>query len=172
MTTKCLWFIVHFTKRLKIILLNFHTTNLNKRLYRRLIENQLLHLGVGVYDFISSWDIHFYSLAQTESSFFDHVKTTSGQAINPNMPSGVTGQKEIRFWLHDSENDFKNRENSDRVQHEVCHAVLFDKYGTQGGTWVNGVHQETKRFTIKFWYWHKFFWRRFQLSVIDIRKLL
>ena len=153
-------------------MLTFHTDNLNHRLYRRMIQNQLLHLGVGIYDFISSWDIHFYSLEQTDPSFFDHVKTTSGQSINTSMPSGVTGQKEIRFWLHDSNNDFKSRENSDRVQHEVCHAVLFDKYGTAGGTWVNGVHNESNRFIIKFWYWRRFFWSRFQLSIIDIRSLL
>ncbi len=153
-------------------MLTFHTNNLNQRLYRRIIQNQLLHLGIGVYDFVSSWDIHFYSLKQTDPSFFDHVTTTSGQAINTSMPSGVTGQKEIRFWLHDSDNDFKSRENSDRVQHEVCHAVLFDKYGTSGGTWVNCVHNQPERFIIKFWYWRKFFWSRFQLSVIDIRNLL
>ena len=153
-------------------MITFHTDNLNRRLYRRMIQNQLLHLGVGVYDFVSSWDIHFYSLEQTDPFFFDHVRTTSGQAINTNMPSGVTGQKEIKFWLHDSDNDFKSRENSDRVQHEVCHAVLFDKYGTSGGTWVNGVHNQPERFIIKFWYWKRFFWSRFQLSIIDIRPLL
>ena len=137
-----------------------------------MIENQLLHLGVDVYDFVSTWDINFHSLEQTDPKFFDHIKTTSGQAINPKMPSGVTGQKEIKFWLHDSDNSFKSRENSDRVQHEVCHAVLYDKFGTEGRTWVNGVHQEPDRFIVKFWYWHKIFWRRFQLSIIDIRKLL
>jgi hypothetical protein len=137
-----------------------------------MIENQLLHLGVDVYDFVSTWNIHFYSLDQTDPSFFNHVKTTSGQAINTNMPSGVTGQKEIKFWLHDSSNDFKSRENSDRVQHEVCHAVLFDKYSTTSGTWVSGVHTQSNRFIIKFWYWRKFFWSRFQLSIIDIRNLI
>ena len=137
-----------------------------------MIENQLLHFQVNVYDFVSSWDINFYSLEETDVSFFNHVKTTSGQKINPNIPSGVTGKKEIRFWLHDSDNDFKNRENSDRVQHEICHAVLYDKYDTKDGIWVKGVHEESERFIIKFWYWRKFFWRRFQLSVIDIRKLL
>jgi len=153
-------------------MLTFHTNNLNHRLYHRMIQNQLLHFGVDVNDFISNWDIHFFSLEQTDPSFFDHVKTTSGQTINTSMPSGVTGKKEIRFWLHDSDNDFKSRENSDRVQHEVCHAVLFDKYGTSGGTWVSGVHNQQNRLIIKFWYWRRFFWKRFQLSIIDIRSLL
>ena len=137
-----------------------------------MIENQLLNLDVEVYDFISSWDIHFHSLEQTDPAYFDHVITTSGQAINTSMPSGVTGQKEIKFWLHDDDNDFKNRENSDRVQHEICHAILYDKYGTQGGTWVSGVHQQQGRFIIKFWYRSQDSWKEFQLSIIDIRDLL
>jgi len=146
----------------------FHTSNLNKRLYRRMIENVLLNLNKDVYDFITFWDIHIWGLDKTNTQFFEHINTTSGQKVNPNMPSGVTGKQRIDLYLHDDKNDFKNRENFDRLQHEMCHALL---YGTPH--FVKGVHDNvSNRFTIKFWYWGGLFWRQFQGTVIDIRKFL
>jgi hypothetical protein len=91
-----------------------------------------------------------------------------GGKINTNMPSGVTGKYQIDLYLHDDKNDFKNRENFDRLQHEICHAVLI---GTSN--FVKGVHDNvSNRFTIKFWYWGGLFWRKFQGTVIDVRKFL
>lgn len=138
-----------------------------------MIENVLSHLGVNVHDFKNTWTIKFYSLENTDPRFFDHFRTTSGQKININMPSGVTGKKEITFWLHDSRDKRMNMENSSRVQHEVCHAVLLDKYGTRGSVdWVKEVHTTGGIIKTAFWYWKRFFWDRFPLVIIDIRLLL
>lgn len=143
----------------------FNTENLNKRLYNRMIENILLNLGVSVYPFLQKWTINIHNLKQTDPRFYDHIVTTSGQKINPDMPSGVTGQYVIDLYLHDDDDKLKNRENSDRVQHEICHAVL---YGTPN--FVKGVHDNPDRFKIDFWYWNWIFWSHFYVSVIDVRK--
>ena len=133
-----------------------------------MVENVLLNLGVPVYKFKSEWDIHLWPLCATNTQFFEHIKTTSGQKINPNMPSGVTGKYRIDLYLHDSDNDFKARENSDRVQHELCHAIL---YGTPN--FVKGVHDNVgDRFIIKFWYRSGLLWKRFQLSIINIKRFI
>jgi len=143
----------------------FHTSNLNEGLYQNMINNVVLNLGKNVYDFRTFWDIHIWGLDATNPQFFEHIETTSGQKINPNMPSGVTGKYRIDLYLHDDDNDLKNRENGDRVQHEICHALLYKtKY------FVKGVHDNvSNRFTISFWYWNKVFWKKFQMTVINIK---
>ena len=146
----------------------FHTSNLNKRLYNNMINNVVLNIGKDVYDFRTFWDIHIWGLCSTNPQFFQHIKTTSGQKINTSMPSGVTGKYRIDLYLHDDNNDFKARENGDRVQHEICHALL---YGTKH--LVSGVHDNvSNRFTIHFWYRSGIIWKKFQMTVIDIRKFL
>jgi len=146
----------------------FHTNNTNKRFVRRTIENTLLHLDEFPSDFLELWDIHVWGLEDTNPQFFEHINTTSGQRINPNMPSGVTGLYRMDLYLHDSRNEFKQRENADRIQHEVCHARLI---GTPD--FVSGVHSNiNNRFKVSFWYWDRFIWKRFVLSIIDIRSYL
>lgn len=133
---------------------------------QRTFENILLHLNQDVYDFLDKWTITVFPLEQTDPRFFDHIRTTSGQKINPSMPSGVTGQYDMKLYLHDSTNEFKERENSDRIQHEICHAVLINT-----PHFVTGVHNNDKRFIIKVWHWRRF-WKRTQISIIDIREFL
>jgi len=147
----------------------FHTNNLNERLYTRMVRNILLHLGADYKTFMHEWKIQFYPLNQTNPDYFKHFKTTSGQKINPNMPSGATGKYVITLWLHDSKNEFMTRENSDRIQHELCHAVLFGRQD-----WVSAVHnrQDNYRFFRNFWYWRFPIWRRMRLSIIDVRDLV
>jgi len=159
--------------------LHFETEFLNHRLYQRMVENVLLNFNIPVYQFLKKWNIYLFSLEATDTRFFDHVLSTSGTRINPGIPSGVTGQYEIKLWLHDSTNEFRARENSDRIQHELCHAILYHLFGTNTFTsfdkktnWVRAVHDETKRFMISFWYWSFPFWRKFRVSVIDIRSWL
>lgn len=139
-----------------------------------MVRNILMRYGVDVYTFMANWKIQFYPLAQTNPKYFDHFVTTSGQKINPNMPSGATGKNVVTLWLHDSTNEFKDRENSDRVMHELCHAMLLDKYGTRGEiNWVTAVHKnQDMRFHFNFWYWKTPFWRRFPISAIEIRNFL
>lgn len=148
-----------------------HTDHLNERLYRRLIENVALHLGVNVYDFMEEWEIHLWPLSATRTEYFEHKKTTSGQRINPDIPSGVTGLYRMDLFLHDYSHVFKFRENSDRIQHEVCHAVLI---GTD--KMVKGVHDKIspagsylKSFKFPFWTNRWRFWDRILITVIDVR---
>ena len=75
--------------------INFHTSNLNEGMYKHMIRNIVLNLGKDVYDFVTFWDIHIWGLESTNPQFFDHIETTSGQKINTNMPSGVTGKYRI-----------------------------------------------------------------------------
>jgi hypothetical protein len=146
----------------------FNTKNLNERLYKRMIENILLNLGIKVYPFLQEWTINLHDLKNTDTRFYEHVRTTSGQRINPDMPSGVTGKFVIDLYLHDDDNTLKTRENGDRIQHEICHAALLNT-----PDFVKGVHDNVNnRFQISFWYWRKIFWSRFYMTVIDIRPLL
>ena len=149
--------------------ITFHTQNTNKRFVRRVIENTLLNTKVkNVGSWLKVWDIHVWGLEDTNPQFFEHITTTSGQKINPDMPSGVTGKLRIDLFLHDSRNEFKQRENSDRIMHEVCHARL---YGSPD--FVSGVHNNiNNRFNVEFWYWDRFIWKRNVLSIIDIRSYL
>ena len=147
-------------------MITFHTANLNKRLYRNMIWNVLYHLDQLPWPFLHRWQINIYPSEAANLDFFKHYKTTDGQKINPLMASGVTGKYVIDLFLIDSDNEMISRSNSDRVQHELCHAVLFDtEY------FVKGVHTnllEGKRFKISFWYWNRFWWKKFQISIIDV----
>jgi len=148
--------------------ITFHTSELNERLYKNMINNIVLNYGRDVYDFLTFWDVHIWGLERTNPAFYDHIKTTSGQRINLKMPSGVTGQYVIDLYLHDDENDFKTRENGDRIQHEIAHALL---YKTEH--FVKGVHDNvSNRFKISFWYRKGFIWRKHYMTLIDIRKFL
>jgi hypothetical protein len=133
-----------------------------------MVWNVALHNGVNVKEFIDKWDIHFWGLCATNPQFFEHVVSTSGGRINTNMPSGVTGKYRIDLFLHDSTNDFKARENSDRVMHELSHAFLF---GTPH--FVKGVHDNVSdRYLISFWYWSGLRYRKFSLTIIDIKRFI
>jgi len=150
--------------------INYFTKNINKRYFQRTVENTLSHLGVNVFQFLKDWKINVHDLKNTDLSFYRHIRTTSGQRFNPDIASGVTGKFVIDLYLHDSNNEMLERSNSDRIQHELCHAVL---YGTSH--FVTGVHKnkdDKKYFNVKFWYWKKFFWKKMQLSIIDIREFL
>ena len=151
------------------MVIKYHTQNLNKHFVNQTVLHTLANVGIrDLSGWIKKWDIHVWNLKDTNPQFFEHIETTSGQRINPDMPSGVTGKYRMDLWLHDSSNVFKLRENSDRIMHEVCHAVLI---GTKH--FVSGVHDNVgNRFNVKFWYWNKYFWRRMQLSIIDIRKFM
>ena len=153
----------------------FYTKNINQRMYVSLIENIILALDTRpgkVTEFIKNWTIRIIPLAQTDTKFFDHVKTTTGEKINPNMPSGVTGKYVMDLYLHDSDNEFKFLENSNRIQHEICHALLI---GTP--YFVSGVHSKISPggaiisgFKINFWTNRWKFWKYLQINIIDIRK--
>jgi hypothetical protein len=150
-------------------MIKFHTNRINKRFVRNTIWNTLLNLKVNnVGRWLDKWDIHVWDLKDTNPQFFEHVKTTSGQKINTSMPSGVTGKFRMDLYLHDSSNVFKARENSDRIMHETCHAILI---GTPH--FVSGVHDNiNNRFQATFWYWDRFKYTKFTLSIIDIRAYL
>ncbi len=150
-------------------MIKFHTNHINKRFVRNTIWNTLLNLKVNnVGRWLDKWDIHVWDLKDTNPQFFEHVKTTSGQKINTSMPSGVTGKFRMDLYLHDSSNVFKARENSDRIMHETCHAILI---GTPH--FVSGVHDNVdNRFQANFWYWDRFKYTKFTLSIIDIRAYL
>ena len=150
-------------------MINFHTNDINERFVKSTVWNTLAHLKVyNIGRWLKKWDIHVWDLKDTNPQFFEHVQTTSGQKINPNMPSGVTGKYRMDLWLHDSNNDFKARENSDRIMHETCHAILINT-----PYFVAGVHDNVdNRFQANFWYWNKFRWSKFTLSIIDIRRYM
>ena len=152
----------------------FHTTNLNHKMYRRLIENIVLHLDPKpnhVKKFMDDWMIRIRPLSHVNEDFFKHTQTTGGGKLNTNIPSGVTGQYVIDLFMHDDDNIFKFRENADRIQHELCHAKLIYKDG-----FVSAVHGKIspqgsllKSFMIKFWTNRWKFWQWIPISIIDVR---
>jgi len=154
----------------------FHTKHLNKRLYRQLFRNLCLHTGIQAYAFLNRWDIHIYPSTETQLAYFDHIESTSGQAITPGIPSGVTGKFEMKLFLVDTKNSFTDRSNHVVAMHEFCHARLYEKHKTKDRIWVTAVHslidyqgRILKHFTISFWYWKKVFWGKISINVIDIR---
>ena len=125
-------------------------------------------------EFIDKWDIEILDKSQANTTFFKGLKTTSGGKLNTKIPSGVTGHFHMYLFLHDV-NDLRYRmENSDRVQHELCHALLYDKLGTREKIFVEEVHNAEEindKFKITFWYYSKWaFWARMPISIANIRK--
>lgn len=137
-----------------------------------MFENLCIRTGLKPYDFLSEWNIEIRPLDHMNKDFFTH--STSEGKLNGGIPSGVTGQREIILFLHDNSNLFYNRENSDRVQHEFWHArlLIHQKFNTMNKDWVDKVHSEPKRFFITFWFWHKVFWKKFIMSVFDLRVVI
>lgn len=108
--------------------INFHTTNLNDRVYKRLI-NYFLYFTLKSKDFHSfykKWEIDIYPSTQIgDSKFFD----TQGDGVG-----GVTGMYHIALYLEDKPTNlihdiFKAtlRKNAMVISHELCHAMLIHK---------------------------------------------
>jgi len=152
----------------------FHTEKLDKKMYRRLIENIVLYLDPQpgkVKEFLDNWMVRIRPLSQTNEDFFKHTVTTGGGKLNTGIPSGVTGQYVMDLFLHDDTNLFKFRENADRIQHEICHAKLIHT-----PYFVRGVHDKIspqgsilKGFKIKFWTNRWKFWQYIPITIIDVR---
>lgn len=160
----------------------FRSKNLDHSFYEQLTRRILYEFLTAkeMIDFLSSWSIEFHNLEYMNTQFFAHVKLTEGQRISENSPAGVTGQEQIILYLHDSKNEFKMRENTDRIQHELCHAVLYYLYGNKRlpgqklNMAVKAVHDQNDnniRFKINFWHRKKIIWKKIQISIIDIRHL-
>lgn len=147
----------------------FHTENLNKRLYRGMINNILINLGTqSVYRWLTKWDIHIHPLREFPADHFEGYKTADGKEINFDMAWGITGQRRMDLYLEDIDNQYMALQNSTVVQHEICHAKL---QGTDH--FVDGVHDNVENtFPISFWYWDKWRWRKMTILVIDIRQFL
>lgn len=140
--------------------------------------------------FEQEWDIKIVPLEGTNTAFFGHRETTSGTRINPNMPSGFTGKREMILWLNDTKNEFIDRSNHVVLMHEFCHAAIYDRHATNKfnyfvdhveyqGHWVKSVHEKIdyqgrilESFLISFWYWKFPIWRNVRLNVIDVRQEL
>ena len=154
-----------------------HTDFLDDKMYRRLITNVVMHLtrtpGMPKW-FINRWTIRLRPLSQTNEDFFKHTESTSGGKINTGQPSGVTGQYVMDLFLHDEPKMMHFRENADRIQHEICHALLINT------EWfVKGVHNKVspsggyiKSFKINFWTNRWKVWQRIPITIIDIREHL
>jgi len=161
----------------------YHTNNLDTNAYTQMLRRILYEFFPvnKLMEFETKWTVSFYDLTNTRSEFFDHVKIQEGQSINTSMPSGVTGLHVVDLFIHDSTDQMKMRENSDRIQHELMHAILFEVYGNQKRQsdnkliYVHEVHDRNangQRFKIDFWYNFQDRWQKLQLSLIDIRNLV
>ncbi len=157
----------------------FGTLNLNEVIYKRAIRRILyeyLRTGSKVKQFMEKWDIEIYDTKQTKTAYFKHVLSTSGGKLNTRIPSGHTGHYSITLFLHDHKKKdiFRMRENLDRVQHELMHALLYAKYGTKDKIFVKSVHDAAFakfRFKINFWFYRAFLrWSRIPISIIDVRR--
>jgi hypothetical protein len=155
----------------------FRTKNLDHSFYQNMVRRILYEFldGYDMHQFLKGWTIEFHNLEFANKQFFEHVKLQEGQKINTNMPSGVTGQNQIILYLHDSKNIFKARENSDRIQHELCHAVMYFIYqnkkrkGKRHVMATEIVHGTDEKYHINYWYRKWLIWRKFQIAIIDIR---
>ncbi len=157
----------------------FFTENLNQRLYRKMIWYILAELyeydSIKVLFFLTKWRIEIRPTTDTNLEYFRHIKSTSGQRLTAGIPSGYTGLNKIVLFLIDLNDWGTHHINSDRVQHEICHARLLEKlnFDTSSGLHVSAVHTEARRFFKQFTYWNwNFFKMKFRLSIIDIRRHL
>lgn len=158
---------------------NFQTDNLNQRLYRKMIWYIIAELyqyrSEKISEFWKEWFMEIIPLSHMNLDYFKHFKTTSGQKLSSGIPAGHTGLNTIQWFLIDKNDWGTHRTNSDRIQHEICHAVLLQQqnFNTSSKDFVTIPHNESARFTKKFWYWNWNFSKlRFQLSIIDIRRKL
>ena len=157
----------------------FRTKNLDHDFYENMVRRILYEFLTSkeMLQFLRTWHIEFHSLEFANIQFYEHVKLQEGLRINPKMPSGVTGQNQVLLYLHDSKNFMKMRENSDRIQHELCHAVLYflhnDKKakGKKNVLAVSAVHDNPSIYQINYWFKKWLIWRKMQIALIDIRYL-
>ena len=160
----------------------FFTTILNRPFYEQLTRRILYEFltAAEIKEFLKVWELEFHDLEYMNTQFFAHVKLTEGQRISKNSPAGVTGQGQIILYLHDSKNELKNRENIDRLQHELCHAVLIYLYHNKrlpghklnlATKAVHDLNDAGQRFKINFWYRNLLFWKKTNISIIDIKHL-
>jgi len=148
--------------------ITFHTENLNKQLYKLMIWNIVTNYGRDVYDYLTFWDIHIHPLKDFKANYFDGYETAKSHKVNFNMAWGMTGKYKIDLYLDDKKGHRHAMMNSTVVQHEIAHSLLF---GTS--YFVTGVHDNVSNtFTISFWYFDRFWWKRMKVRCIDIRSML
>ena len=125
---------------------------------------------------MDKWNIEIYPTTRADTKYFEHVLSTSGGKLNTGIPSGVTGQFEMKLFLHDHKKTDIRRmmENSDRVQHELMHALLYTKYGTRLKIFVKSVHDAEfakNKFKVNFWFFRSFLrWTRIPIAIADVRR--
>ena len=146
----------------------YNSEKLNQRYYNAVIRNTVMHYKKNVGTYLKHWKINMFDNSETNILFFQHLKTTSGQKINTGMASGNTGKFVITMWLiPDNNNEMILRQNGMKLSHEIAHSILF---GTDG--FVKEVHRADKEndiFHISFWYWHKIFWKKTRLTLLNIK---
>ena len=157
----------------------FYTEKINEKQYKRLCYRILYELynhdHKKVVFFLGHVRVEIYPLSKTTTKYFEHIKTTSGQKINPNQPSGVAGKFNVKLFLHDSKLSglgFKFRENADRIGHEFGHEKLWLDYGTSSGHWVEAIHdRDNKEGKFRFWHWTLKPFVLLPIHIIDSRNL-
>jgi len=158
----------------------FETSNINEKIYTKLITRQLMINLLNKYrSFLDKWNIIIYPLeAATQfKQFFAHVEgeTNLGIAWGITTPDTNKGG-DIYCFINDTKNPFILRSNFIKISHELAHALARRKFGntrsvrryddpgaragTVGPSYVTKVHDQfygEKKF-LTYWVRWRFIW--------------
>lgn len=174
--------------------LNFLTSNLDEKLYKRAIECTLYETLKKVDSrwakILDNLDIHMYSSEKShEDKFFFGV----------NGVGGITGINTITMYLNDTKSNPKDpiqmalRVNMLAISHELCHHILLsmgkthrvqlrnnDYSGHKKGDTLNfstaevhDRHMEKKFITLSFWHYIKgIIPYKYKITIVDITDII
>lgn len=167
----------------------FHTSNINQKIYKKLIWKYIHSILGKDRNIMNSWIIEVYPSSMSSQDPHFHGEDGVG---------GVTGMGKVKLYIEDSKTQFFDtfqrvfRRNSLMISHELSHAILIqlgrnekvplrhdDYSGHKAGTLLNystaevhDRHTERRFFTLSFWSVMGFVVpKRFQASVLDFRNL-
>ena len=164
--------------------IKFVTHSINKNLYKRAIQSFL-------YDTMGYWHKGFDDWVVTvisnnlieDSEYFDGDKSKG--------VGGVTGGGHVKLWIEDTDNDMIFMSNMMMISHELSHMIGMvlnwrervplrnaDWSGHTKGTvlnnWTQEIHDrhvEGNLRPLKFWYRRRWFWRRMNCIVLNIKDI-
>ena len=122
-----------------MIKFNFYTEKIDRTFYKQSIISIFSHWRIYSKDF-NKWTINFYSTSslKNNSDFYAHL---IGLKTSYKMAWGYTGQKEMTFFLLDTNNYFSMLSNMVMISHEIGHAVGMIIFNKKPKIYVGEIHR-------------------------------